>query len=256
MAKLFQKRGTRAQIEAAKAASQLNAGEVYVITDENRLAVGLSESTYQDYVKAPIVTTWAGKPAISTLKNYIDRVFITDVGVGGSEWYSDGTRYRAVGGRVILLHDLTTGTAITATNAIIKEFKLPSGIVKANDKIEVEYNVLRTAGTAGINASCRISTAVNGGAIGVSSVNLDGASGYSNSVSFNQVDFSPITSTTLRGRFVGSAFGFSVSNNAYSITTPTSLLSNDIYIGVTTSAIGTGNTLNNDYLMITLKTCG
>lgn len=45
------KRGTRAQLDSAAGSSSLKAGEVYLITDENRLAVGLTVSTYQAFDK-------------------------------------------------------------------------------------------------------------------------------------------------------------------------------------------------------------
>lgn len=45
------KRGTRAQLDNAATSSGLKAGEVYLITDENRLAVGLTVSTYQAFDK-------------------------------------------------------------------------------------------------------------------------------------------------------------------------------------------------------------
>ena len=45
------KRGTRAQVNAAAAASGLKAGEPYLITDENRIALGLSATTYEAYAK-------------------------------------------------------------------------------------------------------------------------------------------------------------------------------------------------------------
>lgn len=45
------KRGTRAQIEAAKAAGQLLDGEPYLITDENRLAVGVDSNGYSSFAK-------------------------------------------------------------------------------------------------------------------------------------------------------------------------------------------------------------
>lgn len=41
-------RGTRAQLDAAKAASGLLAGEPYLVTDEGRLAVGTATNQYQD----------------------------------------------------------------------------------------------------------------------------------------------------------------------------------------------------------------
>jgi hypothetical protein len=51
MVEIVIKRGTRSQIDTAAAASQLKQGEPYLITDEDRLAVGLSTTTYEDYAK-------------------------------------------------------------------------------------------------------------------------------------------------------------------------------------------------------------
>lgn len=45
------KRGTRAQIEAAKAAGLLKDGEPYLITDEARIAVGVSPNGYSSFAK-------------------------------------------------------------------------------------------------------------------------------------------------------------------------------------------------------------
>ncbi len=45
------KRGTRAQIEAAKAAGLLKDGEPYLITDENRIAVGNAPNGYSSFAK-------------------------------------------------------------------------------------------------------------------------------------------------------------------------------------------------------------
>ena len=44
------KRGTRAQLNAAASANGLQMGEPYLITDEGRLAVGLSPTTYAEQV--------------------------------------------------------------------------------------------------------------------------------------------------------------------------------------------------------------
>lgn len=45
------KRGTRAQIEAAKAAGLLKDGEPYLITDEARIAVGINPNGYSSFAK-------------------------------------------------------------------------------------------------------------------------------------------------------------------------------------------------------------
>ncbi|MCI5078694.1 hypothetical protein [Oricola sp.] len=45
------KRGSRAQIEAAASNGALVAGEPYLVTDEGRIAVGLSGSSYEVFAK-------------------------------------------------------------------------------------------------------------------------------------------------------------------------------------------------------------
>lgn len=45
------KRGTAAQITAAGATNSLNLGEPYLISDQNRLAVGTSSTTFEPHAK-------------------------------------------------------------------------------------------------------------------------------------------------------------------------------------------------------------
>ena len=45
------KRGTREQINSAASANGLVQGEIYLITDEDRFAIGLSANTYETYAK-------------------------------------------------------------------------------------------------------------------------------------------------------------------------------------------------------------
>ena len=51
MPSLKVKRGSRSQIDAAASSGSLNAGEPYLVTDEGRLAVGLSTTTYETFAK-------------------------------------------------------------------------------------------------------------------------------------------------------------------------------------------------------------
>lgn len=55
------KRGTRAELAAAAGSSGLNLGEPYMITDEGRLAIGVSDSEYADLAlaKKPTVQEFA-----------------------------------------------------------------------------------------------------------------------------------------------------------------------------------------------------
>lgn len=71
------KRGTRAQIEAAKAAGQLRDGEPYLITDEDRLAVGVSSSGYSSFAR------------LEELED--EKVAVTPEGIPGYLWGSENT---------------------------------------------------------------------------------------------------------------------------------------------------------------------
>lgn len=51
MPKVRVKRGTLSQINTAASANSLSEGEVYLITDEGRIAIGLSVSTFEKFAK-------------------------------------------------------------------------------------------------------------------------------------------------------------------------------------------------------------
>lgn len=98
-----------------------------------------------------IVTTWANRPAISSLAPYIDRVLFTDVGNGGSEWYSDGTRWRTVGGQVVLKNDVVGAATVAntvTTEQLMLSYALPLGLIQANDVLAIEALRTKTGDTA------------------------------------------------------------------------------------------------------------
>ena len=64
MATVLNKRGTRANLNALATSNGLKAGEIYLITDENRIAIGLSANTYEVYAKSSEV---GGGGAITTV---------------------------------------------------------------------------------------------------------------------------------------------------------------------------------------------
>lgn len=103
------KRGTRAQIEAAKAAGQLRDGEPYLITDENRIAVGVSSSGYSSFAKDKInsdITQLTGITGGISTPDFIefDLTATSTDGVGKLKWNdTDGTlEFGLKGGNVNL----------------------------------------------------------------------------------------------------------------------------------------------------------
>ena len=116
------KRGTRAQIEAAKAAGQLKDGEPYLIIDENRIAVGVSSSGYSSFAKegdnTDIKSLTGITGGISTV-DYIQfdvQTAITNA-VGKINWNdTDGTlEFGLKGGNVVL--QLGQEQVVRVTNA-------------------------------------------------------------------------------------------------------------------------------------------
>ena len=61
--KILAKRGTRAQINAAKATNSLNQGEPYLVTDEARLEIGLSPNSSESLAKLAEVTAHTSSTA-------------------------------------------------------------------------------------------------------------------------------------------------------------------------------------------------
>lgn len=88
MPKVLIKRGTRAQLNTAASSSALLAGEVYLITDENRLAVGLTTSTYGEVVTPADVTAGTLSPFVKGLK---ETVYAISDGAGFSLDPANGT---------------------------------------------------------------------------------------------------------------------------------------------------------------------
>jgi len=119
MAILKVKRGTKAQIDAAAVANQLLQGEPYLITDEGRLAVGLTSGTYAAFAKTSEVQALdADLTAISGLTG---TGFLKRTGV--DTWALDTNSYLEVAneskdfGNVAVV-DADTGHTWTSTGTV------------------------------------------------------------------------------------------------------------------------------------------
>ena len=89
--------------------------------------------------------TWATKPLPSALTG---QIYISDIGVGGSYWYSDGSKWRPVGGRVTLKNTLTDVTNATVQKVVLDYATLPAGLVSDGDVLAVSFVKERTGGTS------------------------------------------------------------------------------------------------------------
>lgn len=96
--------------------------------------------------------TWATIP--SAASNTGAQVFVSDVGQGGSYWYSDGTRWRAVGGSYVIKGITSPVTSDgTTTEAVIAQVALPPGLFRTGDYLRVFFAMTKS-GTVDTN-TCR-----------------------------------------------------------------------------------------------------
>lgn len=176
------KRGTRAQLNAAVTGNGLNLGEPYLITDENRIAIGTGSNTYADFAKlAEIQALDADLTAISALTGtgFLKRT-------GTDTWALDTNTYLTAETDTLATvtgRGATTSTAITLNGgATIGS----TGIgIKGSTSGTVTLTVPAVAGTTAIAFPATSGTValigdiptVNNGALGVSVSGTEAASG-------------------------------------------------------------------------------
>lgn len=95
--------------------------------------------------------TWATIPAAASYTGVVIR--LTDVGQGGSYWYSDGTRWRAVGGSYVIKGLTAPVTSDgTTTEAVIAQVAIPAGLYRTGDYLRV-FSSFTKSGTADTHTS-------------------------------------------------------------------------------------------------------
>jgi len=125
-------------------------GGIYIGGAETRVRIGAYAPDFLG------VYTWATKPAAAA-GNANKRVFISDVGVGGSYWFSDGARWRPVGGRVMLHALFTAVTSVANTNEqILDQYLAPAGLFSAGDKVAFTCRLDKSAAVDTCTRSYRV----------------------------------------------------------------------------------------------------
>lgn len=81
--------------------------------------------------------TWANKPS-ATLYPTGTRIYISDIGMGGSDWVSDGTRWKPLNGRVVLARGATQ-SSVTGTTAetALATVTVPAGAMGLNGQLAI-----------------------------------------------------------------------------------------------------------------------
>ena len=87
--------------------------------------------------------TWATKP--TTLATG-QPVFLSNVGPKGSHWWYDGTRWKVVGGMLLLASLDTTVAGLTNSEVVTFSYQAPAALFQLKDRLRISY-VLTKSGT-------------------------------------------------------------------------------------------------------------
>lgn len=163
------KRGTRAQITTAAGASQLAAGEPYLITDEARIAIGTSATSFMDFAKLSEAGGGSGGTGAFATYNY--------TGNGSTTTFAATT-------------DITVDNILVTENGVLQEPTTDYTVSGTNV-------VFTTAPANGVEIQIRV---LAGGGGGGSSTVLESirtiSSNYTITEGYNGLSVGPITINT------------------------------------------------------------
>lgn len=105
-----------------------------------------------------LTSTWALLPAANSVPTGT-RYFVSDIGINGSDWYTDGVRWRLVNGRITLFADNAAYVGTGAASGVFLTFNIPAGVMGATGAIEIT-----TLFSANNNANSKVVRAIYAGA--------------------------------------------------------------------------------------------
>jgi hypothetical protein len=142
-------------------------GPNIVPTGANQIRIGAAQTdvTVGAYNLASLAggvnlsAAWAALPAANSVATgTIYRV--TDIGVGGSHWYSDGTRWRAVGGRITLFEMQTQVSSNNNFEVVLQRFgRLPANFLQSKDRLLINISASKNNALDTTTFQIRVGTA-------------------------------------------------------------------------------------------------
>lgn len=159
-----QSEGEDNSLTAQQASSVSGYGTPVVVDGAGNLLNGASGAP----VNGPSYT-WATRPAAAGNAGRVVR--ITDIGPGGSYWYSDGASWRPVGGSVLIASQqgsittpLSAFTGVTSSVFTITQPIIPAGmLIPGSSTIEFEAQLRRTGGNGTALVNVHMGTAKSAG---------------------------------------------------------------------------------------------
>ena len=204
--------------------------------------------------KTHSICLWGDKPAPATVRPYLDTFMFTDIGNGGSEGSSDGTRYSVVGGQAITFtSSIMTAQNATAANTKLLSFALPAGLMQQNDLLEVILDIKKSAAVVNLTtewyfglSDTPTSTSNNRNTINGSTLQSQRTRAL-----YSIKDTATVTTP------IGYTWDFPGQSSSLGLaTSAANFINQPLYVGVDYSLASSTESIIVPIFVVTLKTCG
>jgi hypothetical protein len=191
---------------------------------------------------ALLSTTWTNKPATYPVGLPL---YISDVGVKGSHWFYDGTRWKPVN-NLALLSSLDAPSATMNNSAsIVHQYQMPAALLQTGDRILIRVTMSKS-GTTDVGG-LRVWVGTAGTTSDTLVVNLSTFLAAAQRAAGALIDLKVISATSLLPLPANAAVtpGFSygtASNSAFAAATTISNVSNSLYVSLGGVLNGTTDT--------------
>lgn len=196
------------------------------------------------YFPTVAATTWANKPSSYPTGQPL---FISNAGTKGSHWFYDGTRWKPVGGSIVLATLDTASAAVTnAAESLVFRYLIPAAMLQSTDRLRLTYNVTKNGAVDSGTVRFRMGTA--GTTSDTQLYNSGTALSTANLLGANIVDFRIESATTIQqmnSSGNNGSIGYSQNTSTAILTAVTiSNVSNALYFSLGILSGGATNTVS------------
>ena len=196
--------------------------------------------------------TWASIP--SAAGNTGRRVYITDIGIGGSFWFSDGARWRTVSDCVALHNNYTDVVSVAnTTEQILDQYLFPAALIKVGDIIRVKARLDKSSTV--VNCLTRVRLGTVGDITDAALTAISSPQGANRTLA-DLREFVITDATTARRMTLSTATGYGSAAGVPLADAVISNISNALYLSYSTIMTTDAETMTLKGFVVELITCG
>ena len=220
-------------------------------TSGNVVGINVGDGITYDVVDYT-ATLFVNLPDPTTVQAGIPH-YVSNVGVGGSQWYSDGVRWRALGGTVVLKNNYTDANTVANTNEqILDQFLIPAGLIKIGDIVRVKNRNDKSSTVDTCTTRLRLGTA---GTVADANISQTAQPATTSRTMYMLKEFVFVSATSVRRATMETAASTGAST-AIAADVTVSNVSNALYLSLTTQMTTGAETMTLKDFIIELDTCG